>query len=829
MPLTKLVPRPGVDRESTTYAAEGTWFESDKVRFRSGFPEKIGGWINISGNTGTYSFNGVCRHLRNWISLAYANLMGVGTNQKYYIENGGQFFDVTPLTTASPVTLGATAFSTVSGSPLVTVTIASHGMSAGTYVTFAGVTDFAGFTGASSLNREFEAVTVPDGSHITIINTANANATTTGGTAGTASIQIPAGNAVFSVGNGWNAGTWPAYRVRTFTDKLASAGGNTTIVVTDTAHGLETNDYVYFASIAVDPCGISKSVLMKAFQVTKTGADTYTISTVIGSDSYTTSATAGSGGLVTAYYAASPDHVAGGASYSATSRGWGAGADVNVGVGQQLRTWSADTFGEQLLFAPRNWAIYIWKPASQLSVAGTDPGRGALLSAVSGNDGYCPHTVLEVIASDVQRFVIALGANPYTPGVPATAFDPMLVRWCDQEDYTTWIPAPTNQAGEFKLAGGSTIIAGKVSRQEVLIWTDSSLFTMQYLGPPYIWGFNLLMDNISIISHEAVASANNQTFWMGKDKFYIYSGRVDTLPCTLRAYIFGDLNFAQAHQIVAGTNEGYNEVWWHYPSADSNVNDRYVVYNHLENVWYYGTINRTAWLDSPLRDYPMAAFSVQNSYLSIAMSDSDTTFTLLNGNSYPDSGTVLIGTEWISYSDREGNSFTGCTRGVTGGTAAASHAIYAPATYLVPNQVMYHENGVDDCSTAAPQPIDAYIQSADFDIGDGHNFGFVTRMLPDVTFEGSNIATPEVTVTLRPRQNSGAPYATEPAPNVISANDYTPYEGHARSYTVQQFTQQVWTRLRGRQMAFKIESNTLGVHWQMGAMRLEIRQDGRKS
>jgi hypothetical protein len=460
--------------------------------------------------------------------------------------------------------------------------------------------------------------------------------------------------------------------------------------------------------------------------------------------------------------------------------------------------------------------------------------KAAAQTALNPNYDYVPNTTLAVIASDVQRFVIAFGANPYTPTVPNTTFDPMLVRWSDQEDPYEWVPAATNQAGEYRLQGGSTIVAAITSKQEILVWTDSALFSMQYLGPPYVWGFNQLMGNTSIISPNAIVSVNNQTFWMGTDKFYVYTGRVDTLPCTLWQYVFNDINQDQRYQIVSGANERYGEVWWMYPSLNSPVNDRYVIYNHLEQIWYYGNINRTAWLDSPLRPYPMGASSVQNSYLDQAITATQTSLTLINGFAYPGSGTLLIDSEYIDYTghtETDGNTIANCVRGAKNpvtkvATTAASHVQYSAVTYYVPNQVMFHENGTDDFSLSVAQPIEAYIQSADFDIGDGHNFGFVNRMLPDVTFDGSTVAAPQLTITVRPRQNSGTNYGVGNAPDVISGNNYSNPLVH--NYLVQLFTGQVYTRIRGRQMAFKVTSTDLGVAWQLGTTRIDIRPDGRR-
>ena len=702
MPLQKLQFRPGVNREGTNYSNEGGWYECDKIRFRSGYPEKLGGWQSLS-NPNTYTFKGVVRSLWNWVTLNFSNVMALGTSCKVYVENGGDYHDITPQISPT-TTLGSNPFATTSGSKLVTVTATGHGTTAGTYVSFSGATAVGGLT----ISGAYEIVTVPDGNSYTIIAASAASSTATGGGASVvATYDIPAGLATFTTGNGWGAGAW--------------------------------------------------------------------------------------------------------------SRGtWGSA--TTVGVGQQLRIWAFDNFGQDLVMSIRGGTIYYW--AADTS---TYP-RAITLSSASTTAGYSgtfvPTTTYQIFASDVQRFGIAFGANPYDSTNANTTFDPLLVRWSDQENIYDWVPTTTNQAGELRLSNGSAIIAAVHSRQENLIYTDTALFVMQYLGPPYVWGFNLIADNISIMSPQAAISVNNVTYWMGVDKFYSYTGRVETLPCSLRQYVFNDFNYEQAFQVVSGTNEGYNEVWWQYPSTNSPVNDRYVIYNHLERIWYYGTINRTAWLDSPLRQYPMAAFSVKTSYLNSDITSSQTSITLVDATSYPYAGAIQIGSEIITYTGSSLNTLTGCTRGAAN-TTAASHSAYDTATYLVPNQVLYHEYGVNDGSLPTALPIDAYIQSSDFDIGDGHNFGFVWRILPDVNFIGSDTntnPTPSLTMTIRPRQNSGTAYGS-PDPNSVV---------QTVSYPVEQYTGQVYTRLRGRQMGFKVESNDLGVAWQLGTPRIDIRPDGRR-
>jgi hypothetical protein len=438
--------------------------------------------------------------------------------------------------------------------------------------------------------------------------------------------------------------------------------------------------------------------------------------------------------------------------------GWGVAAS-NSGIAQQLRLWSQSNYGEDLIFNPRGGPMYYWATNANPNVF----DRGVVMKAgdtVNGAvmDATTPSIANFVVISDASRFVIAFGTNdPSNTLFPALngAQDPLLIRWSQQEEFYTWTPAATNQAGDYRLSHGSEIISALQTRQEILVWTDASLYSMQYIGPPYVWGFQIMGDNISIAGPNVAAVANNVTYWMGTDKFYMYSGRVETLPCTLRQYVFDDINMSQSYQFFASTNEGYNEVWWFYCSANSNVIDRYVIFNHLERTWYYGTMERTYWLDSPLRDLPMAV-------------------------------------------------------------------TYDPSTQT--GKLVYHESGNDDGTTTPPSPITAYVQSSDFDIGDGHNFGIVWRIIPDVTFDGSDTASPSLDFTVRPRQNPGANYGSSDSPTVTSANNYS----GQRYYTVQQFTQYAYVRIRGRQMAFKVSSNDLGVAWQLGTPRLDVRPDGRR-
>jgi hypothetical protein len=672
MPLQKLQFRPGVNREGTTLSNEGGWFESEKARWRSGYPEKIGGWVRDTGTANatlkpsTGAIWGICRALWNWLNLTGYNLLAAGTNLKYYLQNtvGGSFYDITPIRTTT--TAGEVTFAATNGSTTITVTDNAHGAQAGDFVTFSGAVSLGGTITAAVLNSEYQVASITSNNVYTITTTVTATASDTGngGASVVGAYQITTGSDVFTFGTGWGAGGWS--------------------------------------------------------------------------------------GLTTGY----------------TSTGWGSPAPAGLGLGIQLRLWSQSNYGEDLIFNPRGGAMYYWANNASPNVY----DRGQIIKAGTGittkngtitPDSTCPSVANFVMVSDASRFVFAFGTNDPSGATTGgtTTQNPLLIRWSDQQAVGTWSPSITNQAGSITLSHGSTIVAAIQTRQEILVLTDSAIYSMQYLGAPYVWSTQLLGDNISIVSPNAMATVNNVTYWMGADKFYMYSGRVETLPCALRSYIYNDINLSQAFQFFSGTNEGFNEVWWFYCSANSNTVDKYVIYNHLERTWYYGTFDgttvrpRTAWLDSPLRPEPTAA--------------------------------------------------------IANGTNAT---------------VVYHETGVDNNETGTPVPIESWVQSSDFDIGDGHNFGFVWRLIPDITFDGSFANQPSADFTVRPRQFPGSNYGATDSPTVASNQNYA----GVRTYNVQEFTEQVYVRIRGRQMAFKVSSNDLGVQWQLGVPRIDVRPDGRR-
>ena len=620
MALKKLAFQPGINKEVTRYAGEGGWYDCDKIRFRAGFPEKIGGWTRTSENT----FLGVCRSLWSWTTIGGLKLIGVGTNLKFYIDQGGQYYDVTPirLTTTS----GDITFTATTGQTRVVVNHTTHGATAGSYVTYSSAVSLGGAITDTVINGEHTVDEVIDANSYYVDFGVTATASDTSNGSGViGEYQVNIGPAVPVPAVGWGSGGF----------------------------GLGT---------------------------------------------------------------------------------WGTGA----GGTERLRLWNQTNFGEDLVFGPKGGGIYYWDASGGVIT------RGVALSSLSGASDT--PTLQNLIFVSDNRFVFTLGANPVGSG----ALDPMLIRWSDQEDAANWTPAATNQAGSLRFSRGSEIVAVRQARQEVLVWTDVAVYSLQYLGAPEVWGSQLLGDNISIINQNAVAYVQGQAFWMGKDDFYYYDGRVQPLPCNLSRYIFDDLNFTQVRQVFAGINEGFTEVWWFYCSSGSTEIDRYVIYNYGEQIWYYGSLARTAWVETGLEEYPIAA------------------------------------------------------------------------TYS--NNLVYHELGVDDAVTATPQAIDAYITSSDFDVDDGDKFSFVWRLIPDVTFDGSTAEAPALTMTLTPLRNPGSGYNSPASEGGNSSGTVT------RSVTVpvEVYTEQLNIRVRGRQLTVKIESDAVGVQWQLGAPRIDIRPDGRR-
>ena len=640
MPLTKLQFKPGINKETTSYSNEGGWFDMDKVRFRFGYPEKIGGWIKDSLN----SFLGSARALHPWVTLDLDQYLGVGTAFKYYINQGGAYNDVTPIRTITAA--GDVTFSATNGSSSIQVTDASHGAVENDFVTFSGAASLGGNITAAILNQEYQIATIVDSNNYIVIARAvatvteitidgvytpafvlaNASDTANGGTSVVGTYQINVGLNTTILGNGWGAGTW-------------------------------------------------------------------------------------------------------------SRDAWGSAAQLTVTT-DTLRVWSHDNFGEDLLMNVRDGGLYYWD--ASLS---TPLGQRAVALSSLPNANTTPTVAKQVMVSDQNRHIIAFGCDSQDlPGVQ----DPLLIRFSDQESLITWNATATNTAGDLRLGSGSEIITAIETRQEILVFTDRSLYTMQFLGAPFTFGLNSVSENTTIRGPLAAAAVEDNVFWMGNREFYAYGGTVQRIACTVLDYVFNDFNEGQSEKVTAGVNSLFAEVWWFYPSANSDENDRYVVYNYQQQVWYYGNLDRSAWLDVGVRESPLAS---------------------------------------------------------------------GPGNYLY-----RHENGFDNGETTPSSPITAHVESSQIDIGEGDNFAFISRIIPDLTFRNSSAEAPTATITLKARNFPGGTYLQETDTAITKT----------ASVPVEQFTQDAHIRLRGRSFAFRIESDTAGVTWRLGSPRLDVRTDGRR-
>jgi hypothetical protein len=621
MPLSKLQFKPGINREGTNYSNEGGWFDGDKIRFKSGYVERIGGWQKVA----TTTFEGSCRNMLNFVTLASENFLFMGTHEKAYLEDGGTYYDITPIRTT--ITCGTDPITTgTAGSGIITVTANSHGSKVGGYVTIAGATAVDGLT-TDQLNQNFEILTVPTSNTFTVDTSGSASSGSTAGGGGsvTAAMEIDVGLNTTVLGNGWGAGTWGRFT-------------------------------------------------------------------------------------------------------------WSSGAGSLAG--QNLRLWMSDSWGEDLVANIVDGSLYYWDATTGKSA------RMVELSTVSGASNV-PTTVRKVMVSDVDRHVLCFGSNP----LGSATFDPLLIRWSSQESVTDWTPTATNTAGDIRLSQGSEIVTAVRTTRQILVFTENSLHSVQFVGAPFTFGTALIGTNVRIAGPNTAISVNDTVLWMGQENFYLYDGRIQTIPCSVREYVFDDINRNQSFKFFAGSLSSNSEVWWYYCSESNNEIDRYVIYNYLEKVWYYGTLTRTAWNDRGAgnRLFPQAP-----------------------------------GTDGALYN---------------------------------------HENGLDDGSVNPPVAINAFVQSADFDIGDGQQFMLMNRVIPDLNFSDSVASAPQVTFTMGARNfNGNATQSTENG-NVIRSSVVSGTDN---------YTEQVQMRLRGRQMSLKVESNTTGVKWRLGNPRLDVRPDGRR-
>lgn len=619
MPLVKLQFKPGLAADGSRYSGAGQWVDGDKVRFRQGAPEKIGGWQRTSSAP---AFLGTARALIAWSTLTGIPFLGFGTASKYYLESVGANYDITPIRRSATL---ANPFSTLSGSTTVTVTDVGHGTFPGDYVTFSGASAVGGLT----LNSEYTVVAVPTLNTYTIKAASNASSTATGGGgAVSAKYQVSIGLDTSVRGTGYGVGTWGG---------VVSGGGNTA---------------------------------------------------------------------------------------------WGQSATVAVTTAK-LRLWSHDIFGQDLILNPRDAPIYYWAASG---------GTGTRAVALSGMPGAIsvPLEVRQILVTDQDRRLVAFGCTDALTGLQ----DALLIRWTDAENPVDWAPTDINTAGDLRIPSGSEFISARETKQEILVWADDSLHSLRYVGPPYIYGISRVGAS-TIAGPNAVAVANDLVFWMGTAGFFRYDGRILPVPCAVHDYVFNNLNMLQADKITAGSNMSYNEVWWFYPSLSAQDNDRYVAYNYVENLWFYGALARTAWLDRVVEDYPRAAS--------------------------PD------------------------------------------------GHIYYHELGADDGSTNPVSAMSAYIESGPLEIGQGDDFGFASRLIPDVGFRNST-GSPSVTMTLKAQDSAGDNFSQ------IAANTVT----RSATVPVEEFTKQCWFRLRGRALTLRVASSGKGVAWRLGVPRVEVRADGKR-
>lgn len=618
MPFQKLQFRPGLNKDTPAYADEGGWSDCDKIRFRMGYPETIGGWERVSNS----QFLGSCRALHPWTALDGTQYIGVGTNLKYYVFRGA-YFDITPirLTTSA----GDVTFSATDGSSTITVNDVAHGAFINDFVTFSGAVSLGGNITATVLNQEYQITSIIDDDSYTITATATANASDTGdgGASVVAAYQINTGLDTSVVGSGWGAGEW-------------GAGG------------------------------------------------------------------------------------------------WGQPADVTI-PSAQLRIWSHDNYGEDLVMNVHDGGIFYWDESAGLGA------RAVALSSLSGAN-TTPTVAKKVFLSDRDRHLIAFGCDDeFNIGTQ----DPLLIRFSDQESLTQWASLPTNTAGSLRISTGSEIITAVKTKQQSVIFTDVSVHVMQYIGAPFTFGLTEVSVGTTIVGQNAAVSVNDNVYWMGVESFYLYNGTVQQIPCPILEYVFNDFNLNQAEKVFAGQNSDHAEIWWLYPSAASETNDRYVIYNYAQNIWYYGTLNRTAWMPRGVFGYPIAAST--------------------------------------------------------------------------DNYLYYQEFGMNDGSQNPPVPISAYIESNPVDLGEGDQFMFVSRIVPDMTFRNSQNS-PSATFTLKAKDFPGSAFVgTDSEVTTRSA-----------SVPVEQYTGEMFVRIRGRSMAFRIESDQLDTAWRLGAPRIEVRPDGRR-
>ena len=713
MPMKALKFRPGIVSDITSYSAEGGFVDGDKVRFRFGFPEKFGGWEKYSPNT----YLGSARRLHNWVALDGSDYMGVGTHLKYYIEEGQTFNDITPI--RNTTSAGDVTFSATNGSTTITVTDPAHGANEKDFVTFSGAVSLGGVITADVLNQEYQITSLISSNSYTITSSVAANSSDTGngGSSVVGAYQINVGLDNTVGGTGWGAGQWSGTTsgalATTINEGAEYSNSDTTLTVTS-GTGIVATDLILIEEELLTVTNVSTNDL-----------------TVTRASSGTTAAAHADGTLV---------RLASGNADSANDFvGWGDAASVTV-PGAQIRFWSHDNFGEDIIINPRDGGIFYWDKTNGLG------NRAVELSATSTYSGETsvPTIAKQVLVSDQDRHVIVFGCDGLGANSSATqgngVQDPLLIRFSSQENPVDFFPTATNTAGDLRLGGGSTIVQAVETKQQILVFTNKTLHAMKFIGPPFTFGLQELLKNITIMSPFSAIAVEDAVYWMGVDTFYIYaSGQTIQLPCTVKDKVFLDFNFEERDKVHVGLNSEFSEILWFYPSSAGTEIDKYVAYNYTEKVWYYGTLARQAWLDRGIRNLPQA----------------------------------------------------------TG------------------NQYLYNQEvGYDDDGSA----MTSFIESAAIDIGDGDKFLSLKQVIPDIKFSGSTSVNPDVAFTMKSRNNPGANF-NESTSNTTQRSATSP---------VEQFTEKLNYRLRGRSFALRIDSTSLGTKYKLGTPMVDIREDGRR-
>jgi len=711
MPMQSLKFKPGIISDITSYSNEGGFVDGDKVRFRFGFPEKFGGWAKYTANT----YEGSARRLHNWVALDGSDFLGLGTELKYYIEEGQTFNDITPIrntTSAGDVTFAAT-----NGSTTITITDPAHGANENDFVTFSGAATLGGTITAAILNIEYKIVTIISSNSYTITASVAANGSDTGngGSSVVGTYQLNTGLNTTVGGTGWGAGQWSGTTSGALSTQLNEAlDDSETAVDVDDETGMNTaNDVILVDDeLMLVSATTDDNTMTVARGHSGTAAATHADNTLVR--------------LAVGNVLATDDFV-----------GWGSAASITV-PGAQIRLWSHDNFGEDLLLNARDSGIFYWDRTNGLG------NRAVELSTAFSGQTSVPQIAKQILVSDQDRHVIAFGCDGFGANSSATqgngVQDPLLIRFSSQENPVDFFPTATNTAGDLRLGGGSTFVQAVETKQQILCFTNKTLHAMKFIGPPFTFGLQELSKNITIMSPAAAIAIEDAVFWMGVDTFYLYaSGQTQQLPCTVKDKVFLDFNFDERDKVHAGVNSEFSEILWFYPTKDSTEIDAYVAYNYIEKVWYYGTLARQAWLDRGIRTLPMA----------------------------------------------------------TGG------------------QYLYnHEVGFDDDGSA----MTSFIESAPIDIGDGDKFVFLKRVIPDVTFDGSTSVNPDVSFTMKAKNFPGSNF-NETTQGATQRSATSPIE---------QFTEKLDYRLRGRSFALRIDSTSLGTKYKLGTPRVDIRQDGRR-